>query len=604
MSKIKEKLNVTFSDLNLSVKVGKPWKKSIKPILQDVSGYCESGQMLAIMGASGAGKTTLLNVLSGRAVGQISGKIKINGHEVSPKQIKAISSFVMQDDLLLHYLTVRETIAFSAKLKVRGLTTNEKMQRVDRLVDELQLKKVRDTIIGDPLNRGVSGGERKRTNIANEIVSDPALIFLDEPTTGLDSFSALSVIQTMRHLCASGRTIITTIHQPRSNIYALFDMLLLLGAGGRVAYFGSAKDVVQYFSKLNFMCPEFSNPADFLIDITSVDSRNDKMEADTKLRLQHILDAYPKSKHNKKKKERIEEIDKQEYAPLTFPYGFASNYFYQLGLLSLRSLRGMNREKFVYIITLIQSCLFAFIIGFVFYQIGDDQSTITDRAGLLFMVIVNQIFGSVFGTIASFGTERPVLLKERNSRLYRVSPYYFTKSLADFIVNAIVPICFGIIVYWLAGLRRDFCKFLIFEATLVLVTWSALSLALFVASLFKTPQGALAIAPVAVIVFLLFGGFYAANAEIPAALNWIQWISFIHYAYTILMRNEFTGLTLVCTQSQTINGVCQFTTGEQVLDQVYSMKNDVSIGYGFLWLSVILVTFRLFGYLSFRFIVR
>jgi len=408
----------------------------------------------------------------------------------------------------------------------------------------------------------------------------------------------------MRHLCASGRTIITTIHQPRSNIYALFDMLLLLGAGGRVAYFGSAKDVVQYFSKLNFICPEFSNPADFLIDITSVDSRNDQMETDTKLRLQHILDAYPKSKHNKKKKERIEELDKQEYSPLSFPYGFASNYFYQLGLLSLRSLRGMNREKFVYIITLVQSCLFAFIIGFVFYQIGNDQSTITDRAGLLFMVIVNQIFGSVFGTIASFGAERPVLLKERNARLYRVSPYYFTKSLADFIVNSIVPICFGIIVYWLAGLRVDFCKFLIFEATLVLVTWNALSLALFIASLFKTPQGALAIAPVAVIIFLLFGGFYAANAEIPAALNWIQWISFIHYAYTILMRNEFTGLTLVCTPSQKINGVCQFTTGEQVLDQVYSMKNDVSIGYGFLWLCVILVTLRLLGYLSFRFIVR
>jgi len=145
MTKIKEKLNVTFSDLNLSVKIGKPWKKTNKPILQGVSGYCESGQMLAIMGASGAGKTTLLNVLSGRAVGQISGKISINGHVVGPKQIKAISSFVMQDDLLLHYLTVRETIAFSAKLKVRGLTTNEKMQRVDRLVDELQLKKKLET---------------------------------------------------------------------------------------------------------------------------------------------------------------------------------------------------------------------------------------------------------------------------------------------------------------------------------------------------------------------------------------------------------------------------------------------------------------------------
>ena len=169
-------------------------------------------------------------------------------------------------------MTVRECLEFAAKLKFKG-TFEEKMQRVDEIVKELRLNKCQNTKIGGPLVKGVSGGERKRCSIGVELITDPNLIFLDEPTTGLDSFTATSVCETLRDLANSGRTIISTIHQPNSDIFENFDRLMLL-AQGKVIYFNEARFSVDYFASLGpqFKCPELSNPADHFMTIMSIES--------------------------------------------------------------------------------------------------------------------------------------------------------------------------------------------------------------------------------------------------------------------------------------------------------------------------------------------
>lgn len=168
-------------------------------------------------------------------------------------------------------MTVRECLEFAAKLKLKG-TYEEKMIRVKELIKELRLDKCQNTKIGGPLIKGVSGGERKRTSIGVELITDPNLIFLDEPTTGLDSFTATSVMETLKDLAISGRTVISTIHQPNSDIFEMFDRLMLM-AQGKIIYFNEARLAVDYFANINFACPELSNPADYFMTIMSIESQ-------------------------------------------------------------------------------------------------------------------------------------------------------------------------------------------------------------------------------------------------------------------------------------------------------------------------------------------
>ena len=229
---------------------------------------------MSIIGASGAGKTTLLNYLSGRLISQNlekTGQIFVNG--VDRDRVRGFSSYsayVQQDDILFQTMTVRECLEFAAKLKLKG-TMEEKMERVDSIISELRLTKCQHTKIGGPLIKGISGGERKRTSIGVELITDPNLIFLDEPTTGLDSFTATSVMETLKDLAKSGRTIVQTIHQPNSDIFEMFDKLMLL-AKGKVIYFNNAEFAVDYFSNIGYKCPELSNPADYFMSIMSIET--------------------------------------------------------------------------------------------------------------------------------------------------------------------------------------------------------------------------------------------------------------------------------------------------------------------------------------------
>ena len=167
-------------------------------------------------------------------------------------------------------MSVRECLEFAARLKLPG-TYESQMQRVEEIISELRLTKCQGTKIGGPLVKGVSGGERKRTSIGVELITDPSLIFLDEPTTGLDSFTATSVMETLQDLANSGRTVVQTIHQPNSDMFDMMKQLMLL-ARGKVIYFNEASKAVDYFASIDYRVPELCNPADYFMQIMSIES--------------------------------------------------------------------------------------------------------------------------------------------------------------------------------------------------------------------------------------------------------------------------------------------------------------------------------------------
>ena len=202
----------------------------------------------------------------------------------------------MQDDNLFAYSTVNETLMFAASLRLpSSMSLEDKQAHVDTVIGKLGLTPARDVIIGGPKARGVSGGERKRVTIGVELLHNPPLVFLDEPTSGLDSFQAQSVMETLQNLASNGHTVVCSIHQPRSSIYAMVDSLMLL-AGGRCAYYGPSGSLCHsYFAGLNHPVPEDFNPADHLLDVISVDYRTKEQEGDSKARVDTIVRSWQTS---------------------------------------------------------------------------------------------------------------------------------------------------------------------------------------------------------------------------------------------------------------------------------------------------------------------
>ncbi len=243
--------------------------------------------MLAIIGASGAGKTTLLNFLSGKTESPNltkQGEILLNNQPISPHIYDVITSYVMQDDVLEQTMTPLEILLFTAKMKL-NLPLEEIEKRVQKMIYDLNLYKCRNTRIGNEIERGVSGGERKRTSIAVELISDPKIIFLDEPTTGLDSFNAYQLINNLNNLALEeNKLIIFTIHQPSSEIYELLDKLLIL-ANGKTVFFGDKNEAYTMFNINQLPVPNSYNPFEYFLEITTVTAvdRSDVKEVYPKL---------------------------------------------------------------------------------------------------------------------------------------------------------------------------------------------------------------------------------------------------------------------------------------------------------------------------------
>lgn len=243
-----------------------------KEILSGIQGACTPGQITAIMGASGAGKTTFLDILARKNKrGIVQGNFYVNGEKISDHDFKSMTGFVDQEDTMLPTLTVHETILTSALLRLpRDMSRGAKEQKVLEVEKQLGIYHIKDQLIGseEGKGRGISGGEKRRVGIACELVTSPSILFLDEPTSGLDAFNAFNVVECLVTLAKTyNRTVIFTIHQPRSNIVALFDRLILL-AEGRAVYSGLFSSCQRYFNEAGYSCPAGFNIADYLVDLT------------------------------------------------------------------------------------------------------------------------------------------------------------------------------------------------------------------------------------------------------------------------------------------------------------------------------------------------
>ncbi|KAK3856690.1 hypothetical protein Pcinc_037017 [Petrolisthes cinctipes] len=508
-----------WSNLNVYAGGGTMFKKSPKVhILKNVSGMCEGGQMLAIMGASGAGKTTLLNVLTYRTRKlEINGDIHINGKAVDKRTVAGVSAYVQQEDLFTGIFTVKEQLHFNAQLRIgKEVSQRERRKRVTEVMTELGLNKCADTRIGIPGRvKGISGGEKKRLAFACEMITNPLLLLCDEPTSGLDSFMAQSVVKAMKRLTGLGKTVIATIHQPNSEVFAMFDRLLIL-AEGRVAFLGEVSEAHLFFTRMERPCPANYNPGDHFIYSLAV--RGGK-EEECRQFISHVCDSF-RDAEGKDMDKRIEKAMKppkngDPLSNIKLPKSpYRATWFNQFWAMLRRSALEVIRDPLLLGVKIGQTMFFAVVFGLIYLNVNQKGSydvAARNLSSVLFIFITNLTFSNMFPVITTFSAVMPLFLREHWNGLYRTDVYFLTKTLVEIPIYLIGPFLFMLTSYYMVGLRAGAEYFFICSAIMILVSNVAVSYGYMISCISKNYQTALVLSTPLTLPLMLFGGFYVQD---------------------------------------------------------------------------------------------
>ncbi|ELK13683.1 ATP-binding cassette sub-family G member 2 [Pteropus alecto] len=542
----------------VKVKSGFPLgRKTVeKEILMNINGIMRPG-LNAILGPTGGGKSSLLDILAARKDPRgLSGDVLINGAP-RPANFKCNSGYVVQDDVVMGTLTVRENLQFSAALRLpTTMTQHEKNERINTVIQELGLAKVADSKVGTQFIRGVSGGERKRTSIGMELIIDPSILFLDEPTTGLDSSTANAVLLLLKRMSKQGRTIIFSIHQPRYSIFKLFDSLTLL-ASGRLMFHGLAQEALGYFASTGHHCEPYNNPADFFLDVINGDSsavvlseededgegkETEKPSKRDKPLIEKLAEFYVISaffRETKVELDQLSEVQKKNKNVAFKEITYATSFCHQLRWISRRSFKNLLGNPQASIAQIIVTIFLGLVIGAIFYDLKSDAMGIQNRAGVLFFLTTNQCFSSI-SSVELFVVEKKLFIQ-----------FYGTghSSRSE------------------CGIHSN------------------------------TSHDHL---------FCVYDGLLVNLTTIMPWLSWLQYLSIPRYGYAALQHNEFLGQNFCPGLNITANNTCSAATctGEEFL-----IKQGIDISPWGLWknhvaLACMTVIFLTIAYLKLLFLKK
>ncbi|XP_043601121.1 protein scarlet-like isoform X1 [Bombus pyrosoma] len=502
-------------------------------LLNGVSGIVNSGMLMAIMGPSGAGKTTLLATISCRVKGEATGDVLLNGKPIDTDQMIRISGFVPQMDLAIESLTILEHMEFMACMKMdRRLRANIRRQRIMVLLGELGLGKCITTKLS-----ALSGGERKRVTLAVQLLTEPSILFCDEPTTGLDSYGAMTVVKTLRDVAASGRIVICTLHQPASGLLDIFHEVLLLSSG-RVAFQGSSTDAMKFFDSLDLRCPPTFNSAEFFVSQLSIVRGK---EAESYRKVNWICDQYEKSKHSQKVSKLIDYscfMDSGELPAIFSQISLSPKDFKkartltQLRWLTWRAYVDYKRNSASLLLRFTTYMFIGLLIALPYMNITGqalNQSGIQNMQGLLYLVVVETVFTFNYAVFYTFPRELPLLLRDIASGLYDPTPYYMSKVIVLIPGAIIQPLLYAAFIFAITGLKGGLLGFVYFALPVVVCAVSASALGLFLSASFQSVNTASLFSVPLDFLGLMFCGIYLHLGYLAPGIAWLKYLSQFYY---------------------------------------------------------------------------
>lgn len=426
--------------------------------IHNLNTVLRSGELVAIMGGSGAGKTTLLSILNGSLKPQ-EGRITINGHSIDEPQAKGLIGFVPQDDLLIEELTVYQNLYYTAKLCFDGMPEEEIDRRVIKTLSDLGLEQAKDIIVGSPLKKTISGGQRKRLNIALELIREPAVIFLDEPTSGLSSADTENVMGLLKDQTYKGKLVVANIHQPSSDVYKLFDRLLLLDLGGYPVFDGNPIDAVTYFKEAaNYAdaqastCPVCGNVnPETVLNIISERSLNGagNISQDRKVSPEQWHEMYLSTRKNASTPVESKLIETGQKSPSPLK---------QMLIYLERNIKAKLSNTQYILITLLEAPLLAVICGFLTKYAPAAGYTVMDNKNMVsyfFMAVIVAIFVGMTGSAEEIIKDRLLLKREKFLNL-SYPAYIFSKIIFSAAVALLQTALFIVVGNLLMGLHGMF----------------------------------------------------------------------------------------------------------------------------------------------------
>lgn len=480
--------------------------------LRDVDVSEESGNLVALMGASGAGKSTLLHVLNGTEKPS-AGSVLINGIDIyaEPKRIEGVIGFVPQDDLLIEDLTVYQNLYFSAKLCFSHLNEKEIDELVLRTLSDLGLTETKHLTVGSPLRKTISGGQRKRLNIGLELLREPAVLFVDEPTSGLSSRDSENIIDLLKELSLKGKLVFAVIHQPSSDIFKMFDKLVILDTGGYQIYYGNPVDAITYFKKnINlvnsdqgecFSCGNVNPEQIFNIIETKVINEFGNFTDERKFSAEQWNQQY-------KDKITLSSVIPSEEVPqstLRVP-----SWSKQIKLFGLRDLLAKLSNTQYLVINLLEAPLLAFILAFIvrYYNTDDVYNTgyvfskNLNMPAYLFMSVIVALFMGLTVSAEEIIRDRKILKREKFLHLNR-SSYILSKIGILFMISALQTLLFVLVGNTLLEIKG---MFLIYWCILFSTSCFANLLGLNISSAFNSAVTIYILIPILLIPQLILSG--------------------------------------------------------------------------------------------------
>ncbi|MBL7857053.1 MAG: ATP-binding cassette domain-containing protein [Cyclobacteriaceae bacterium] len=518
----------SFEGKNISYKF-----KNGKLGLRNVNLSEESGNLIALMGASGAGKSTLLHVLNGSEKPS-EGQVLINGIDIhrEPEKIEGVIGFVPQDDLLIEDLTVYQNLYYAAKLCFSNKLEEEIDALVIHVLEDLGLVEIKDLKVGSPLRKTISGGQRKRLNIGLELLREPAVLFCDEPTSGLSSRDSENIIDLLKELSLKGKLVFAVIHQPSSDIFKMFDKLLILDSGGYQIYYGNPVDAIVYFKKsINLInseegeCHECGNvnPEQiFNIIETKVINEYGHFTNERKVSAEQWNAIYNKNAHLIS----VEGSTEEPHSTLKIPTRFK-----QTILFSLRDLQAKIHNSQYMIINLLEAPVLAFILAFIvkYYNVDDKiLATYTFSKNLnlpayMFMSVIVALFMGLTVSAEEIIRDRKILKREAFLHLSR-SSYILSKISILFMLSAIQTGTFVLVGSYFLEIKGMF-----FEHWFILFTTSCFAnmLGLNISSAFNSAVTIYILIPLLLIPQLILSGVVVKFDKLNPAIGNTATVPFV-----------------------------------------------------------------------------